>query len=473
MIMPETEREEEARKWNALETTAGNAFIFWKSFFTLKRGPSNDQELTAADEANFKMVIRCVSWVESKHGTAGANQPAVDPMQSGNPGDKWWLAINKPEGTQEDRFIDSQGKGYWAAELRGVTDANPGFPANGKLSTLTDRNKGHLDPKFNNVMSFYWGVLYLIQRINTIVANGKTYKCGDCSKDRMINGAVAYNGGGDAAYRGKINRAWALIEGTLTPTELLETFADLFAPQIFVGLKAHDNNFDSNFLLIESSTKMYSFNYGDIIQEELLSSGKVKVTMRNGCVGTQITPYRVGRNEESLLGFSEFSVDPRQTDEQFLSQLATEEEVQTLQITKFLAPSIEGAAANWTKSCAALGDVESDNCAHFLSNAFIAAGYTELTKASANANIHEWCDWNDTKKTPLARPIRAKEMWEWFKSKATETRRTKPDGEGFWAVFQWDPSYSGGHVLIYDSDKKTVYGTGVFWNWKDQFFYKW
>ena len=204
---------DEQSLWAALEPIAHAAFDFWKSFFLLKRGPSNDQDLTAADIKIFRTIIRCVSWVESKHGTAGANFPAADPMQCGNPNDAWWKAINKPPGTTEDRFIDSTGKGYWAADLPGVMDGTAGFPANCKLKGLTTPKNGHRDPNFNRHMSFYWGVVYLIQKINTGVSGGKTYKCGDCSKARMINGAAAYNGGGDPNYRTKIFDAWKLITG--------------------------------------------------------------------------------------------------------------------------------------------------------------------------------------------------------------------------------------------------------------------
>ena len=89
------------------------------------------------------------------------------------------------------------------------------------------------------------------------------------------------------------------------------------------------------------------------------------------------------------------------------------------------------------------------------------------------SQITEWCDWNDTAKSDEARPIRAKNMWEWFKIMSTTSRTTKPSKKGMWATFQWDASYSGGHVLLYDSDADVVYGTGAFWDWSSQNFYQW
>jgi hypothetical protein len=50
--------------------------------------------------------------------------------------------------------------------------------------------------------------------------------------------------------------------------------------------------------------------------------------------------------------------------------------------TQTLAPSLASVGANWKGSCAG-GDSFPNNCAHFLSDAFIRAGYTELQSYGA------------------------------------------------------------------------------------------
>ena len=57
-------------------------------------------------------------------------------------------------------------------------------------------------------MSYCWGVPFLIWKINN-PAGDPTYQCQDLSRDRLVAGAVAYNGGGDPKYQAKINAALA------------------------------------------------------------------------------------------------------------------------------------------------------------------------------------------------------------------------------------------------------------------------
>ena len=133
--------------------------------------------------------------------------------------------------------------------------------------------------------------------------------------------------------------------------------------------------------------------------------------------------------------------------------------------------SIAGAALLYSGECD--GDDNTaykNNCAHFLSDAFIRAGYTELSPPSDCINAR--CG------TEAKRPIRARNMWCWFKEMAIETyspepTNSLPEAEGLWAVFQLNlDEYWGGHVLIYDSDNNVYYGTGHYPDW-DQYLYKW
>jgi len=97
---------------------------------------------------------------------------------------------------------------------------------------------------------------------------------------------------------------------------ILAKFEDLFGSQTFEGIKKPDKNFENNFLLIESSTRMYSFNSNDVVKEESLGGGKVKITMRKGCFGVIISPYQVGANDFTLLSCSENNPLPKPTSEQ-------------------------------------------------------------------------------------------------------------------------------------------------------------
>lgn len=127
-------------------------------------------------------------------------------------------------------------------------------------------------------------------------------------------------------------------------------------------------------------------------------------------------------------------------------------------------PSLESVAAYWANSCVGK-DTYTNNCAHFLSDAFIRAGYAELSASSPCINAR--CD------TPAKRPIRARDMWCWFQSKATKTSTTLTKNTGWWASFQLDESvYWGGHVVLLDSNNWKYYGTGWYPDW-DQHLYQW
>jgi hypothetical protein len=205
----------EAKLWSAQADKARAALAFWQQFLALRRGPNNDQPLDDSCRDRFLCVIRAVSWVESKHGTAGSHQPARDPMQCGNPADHWWQQLTG-QTASSDRFVGGPGAGnYYAKELPDKAKDQPGFPADARLTQLADKTKGHNDANFNAAMSYVWGVVYLLHRINThpdLGADRRTYKCGDCAVARMKKGAVAYNGGGDPMYGQKIDEAYAIIK---------------------------------------------------------------------------------------------------------------------------------------------------------------------------------------------------------------------------------------------------------------------
>lgn len=207
----ERDMDDEPTKWSKQSAKAQAASDFWLPFLDLRMGDT-DQPLDSTARARLLTIIRAVSWVESKHGTAGpaGNQPARDPMQCGNPNDAWWKELIDPTG-HTDRFVGGpNAKNYWAGELPDAAASNGNLPAQAKLSVLADETAGHNDVNFSAILSYCWAVPILVQKTNT-GAGDKTYQCRDVSQQRCIDGAVAYNGGGDPDYRQKITDALAAI----------------------------------------------------------------------------------------------------------------------------------------------------------------------------------------------------------------------------------------------------------------------
>lgn len=249
----------------------------------------------------------------------------------------------------------------------------------------------------------------------------------------------------------------------------------------YTGRKCPDLNFPGNFLLIESVERIYSFHYADVIKEEKIANGLVKITMGPNCMGMFIQPYLVPKCHPCVLPNYENMIPPKVIIKKGDPTFASSEDYKKLKASRPRERTIASAAMNFEtpKGTCVLGKTPSENnCTHYLSDAFIKAGFDELRRERSEGGgiFYHWCDTiTPPRRVNInARPIRAKEMNQWFLSIHTELKTTLPDGEGFWAVFQFDAAeYAGGHVLIYDSDSRKVYGTGVYWDWKEQYFYKW
>lgn len=213
MAKPTATTVDESVLWKKLDALAADAIAFADTFLGLRKGTGT---LTATDRARLLTIGRAVSWVESKHGTVGANYPERDAIQCGNPNDAWWKELTGQSGNGS-RFIRGGGlSALWAKEVAAAAEATAGFNSDASMSKLGDKKKGHKDPAFAHAHSFVWGVIYLCHRTNTPTGN-PAYQCGDLSRTRLVKGAVKYNGGGDAAYRGKIEAALRLI-GDLSET---------------------------------------------------------------------------------------------------------------------------------------------------------------------------------------------------------------------------------------------------------------
>ena len=138
--------------------------------------------------------------------------------------------------------------------------------------------------------------------------------------------------------------------------------------------------------------------------------------------------------------------------------------------------TIQGAAKVFTKSCEG-GGSQSNNCAHYLSNAFIKAGFTDFdgdhdcveARCSFAEQGYQKCSFTAGK--PY-RVTRAKDLRCWFKEKATSTATTVSKNTGFWAAYQEQASNGQGHVAIIDTNKWLYYGTGWYSAWSQEY-YKW
>jgi hypothetical protein len=218
---PPTEQE----LWELQRPTAEAALDFASHFLGCRMGPKRDKLLDARAKARLLDICRAVSVVESRHGTAGANQPKRDPFQCGNPDDSWWKELTGQSG-QGSRFIRGPGlTNLWAKQVASEAKASPTFDGNATLGRLGDVKKGHRDSGFTPAHSYFWGVLYLLHRINS-EAGEPSYACGDVSRERLISGAVTYNGGGVPDYRKRLEKALAEFDGLKAIEESAAPFDD-------------------------------------------------------------------------------------------------------------------------------------------------------------------------------------------------------------------------------------------------------
>ena len=112
------------------------------------------------------------------------------------------------------------------------------------------------------------------------------------------------------------------------------------------------------------------------------------------------------------------------------------------------------------------------NCAHFMSDALIRAGYLQL--------LSGFTTWGCAAAWGSKRPVQAKEMCAWFKGRALVTLKggayfRPAPGTGIYVVYQQyttSPT-SQGHVCFWDSNNGTARGTLWLPWWAVQEFYKW
>lgn|GEM_PF-5177212 len=225
-------KEDEAWKQQGMEGKVKQYLNFWLNWLGAKATP-NAQTNPRADVSEdclkrWLCLIRAVSWAESLHGTGTGNQPARDPMQIGNPADAGWKALKGVAAQPEKPYREGDLKGVpdfkdvpgrIDEDAKGIEcDKVPDSKAVGEISNIP-ANSGHKDQRFTKELSYFWGILWLIQKVNndrrnadcTIPNNVRStwnFQC--CSWDDLIHGAAyGYNAkpGKEEDYKTKITNA--------------------------------------------------------------------------------------------------------------------------------------------------------------------------------------------------------------------------------------------------------------------------
>ncbi|WP_426361829.1 hypothetical protein [Streptomyces sp. E-08] len=273
-------------------------------------------------------------------------------------------------------------------------------------------------------------------------------------------------------------------------TSLMDRASKRDATVPFEGYSRDDGNIPGNLLIVESGDCVYSFAKSDIMDRETIGEDRIRVYVREGASVFRLDRMRAGEPQGAFMvamenvapptspavpGEPRPASGPAEAMEHMAPPPAIDapgaphyaatgtESAQTAR-PRVLAPPLSSVGGYWTNSCMG-GDAYVNNCAHFLSDAFIRAGYTELS--TANPFINARCN------TYARRPVRARDMWAWFASKAVRTSSAPTPYTGWWAVFQLDEAvYWGGHVVLFDSDSWSYYGTGWHGTWR-QYMYQW
>ncbi len=135
--------------------------------------------------------------------------------------------------------------------------------------------------------------------------------------------------------------------------------------------------------------------------------------------------------------------------------------------------SLATAFSNYRGSCDC-GEDLGNNCAHYLSDALIRAGYTELDGGTGALYRRR----NGRVVCKAGRPVRARELRDWFAGQASATHSGEPtDDSRYWAVYQERAADGQGHVVIHHhTGTGTAYdwrGTGDYPTWHTQDHYTW
>jgi hypothetical protein len=152
-------------------------------------------------------------------------------------------------------------------------------------------------------------------------------------------------------------------------------------------------------------------------------------------------------------------------------RLLAHELAHVLQSSPLIRRSLASAFANYRGSCDC-GEDLGNNCAHYLSDAFIRSGYAGELDGGTGAKYRRV---NGRLVCPAGRPVRAKQFRDWFASRASSHQEGEPNDSGHWAVYQERRSDGQGHVNIHRHTNGTYdwRGTTDLPTWRTQTHYSW
>src|SRR5262249_48840891 len=143
----------------------------------------------------------------------------------------------------------------------------------------------------------------------------------------------------------------------------------------FGGAKLPDLNFPGNILIVESSRSFYSFRNSDIVDEDTSNGLNVRVWVKNRAQAWCSNRVTIGDSTplRAPLVNREASREPPSFYVPGIPWGARDGDRKTLGALPPPLRTIAAAAAAYTGRCVG-GDHYDNNCAHFLSDAFIRAG---------------------------------------------------------------------------------------------------
>ena len=133
--------------------------------------------------------------------------------------------------------------------------------------------------------------------------------------------------------------------------------------------------------------------------------------------------------------------------------------------------SLQSAWNKYTDSCDC-GHKYDNNCAHYLSNALILGGFSEIDGGKGGKK-GEFRIVNGFYVCSSGRPVRAKQLRDWFVDSGKWTCHSSPKSDSINLVYQGKSAEGQGHVLLkmYKDGVSTKRGTMDLPEWPIQQYY--
>jgi hypothetical protein len=186
-------QENEAWNRSGYEALITQYLDFWAGWLGL--ADQNRNAINNDCKSKLRCLIRAISWVESRHGTGAGNQPDRDPMQVGNPNDPAWPHVTGQGPLGPRPIREGNRPGVEWPQIPGNVGNDPNKP--GSIDPTTLPGNGHNSPQFTPNMSYFWGILWLMMKMNqddpTPAGNKAAWNCQSCSWEHLLDGAQRYN----------------------------------------------------------------------------------------------------------------------------------------------------------------------------------------------------------------------------------------------------------------------------------------